>query len=123
MESSGSTSTFQVLICQYFRSTLRSDLIDLSVLQIYSEIRPENYRDNCFVYACIQSGVFTKEEIDYLRSYVQTRKLPNSLIKEIAETMRCHFVVKRIDENKDVNHQMLMFIDTRKIQERRSRRT
>ena len=50
--------------------------------------------------------VFTKEEIDYLRSYVQTRKLPNSLIKEIAETMRCHFVVKRIDENKDVNHQM-----------------
>ena len=88
--------------------------VDLSVLQIYSEIRPENYCDNCFVYACIQSGVFTKEEIDYLRSYVQTRKLPNAMIKEIAETMRCHFIVKRIDENKDVNHQMLMFIDTRK---------
>ena len=88
--------------------------IDLSVLQIYSEIKPEYYRDNCFVHACIQSKVFSKEEIEYLRTYVRTRKLPNSLIKEIAETMKCHFVVKRINENKDVRSQMVIFIDTRK---------
>ena len=88
--------------------------IDLSVLQIYSEIKPKNYRDNCFVYACIRSGVFTKEEIEYLRTYVQTRKLPNTMIKKIAEVMRCHFIIKRIDENKDVSNQMVMHIDTRK---------
>ena len=56
------------------------------------------------MYACIQSGVFTREEIDYLRSYVRTWKLPNAMIKEIAETMRCHFIVKRIDENYEVAH-------------------
>ena len=88
--------------------------IDLSVLQIYSEIKPNYYRDNCFVYACIKSKVFSKEEIEFLRTYVQTRKLPNTLIKEIAETMKCHFVVKRIDENLDIRHQMKMHIDTRK---------
>ena len=88
--------------------------IDLSVLQIYSEIKPNYYRDNCFVYACIKSKVFSKEEIEFLRTYVQTRKLPNTLIKEIAETMKCHFVVKRIDEKLDIRHQMKMHIDTRK---------
>ena len=62
----------------------------------------------------MQSGVFTNEEIDYLRSYVQTRKLPNKLIKDIALTMKCHFVVKRIDENKNVKNQMVMHVDTRK---------
>ena len=66
------------------------------------------------MYACIQSGVFTREEIDYLRSHVRTWKLPNAMRKEIAETMRCHFIVKRIDENYKVAHQMQMYVDTRK---------
>ena len=49
--------------------------IDLSILQTYTEI-PKEHRDSCFVDACIQSNMFTKDEIDYLRSIVRTRKLP-----------------------------------------------
>ena len=90
--------------------------IDLTDFQIYSEINPKNYRDNCFVYACIVSGVFSKEEIDYLRTYVQTRKIPNKLIIEIAKTMKCNFVVRRVDENYDIKHQMRDYINTRKNQ-------
>ena len=70
--------------------------------------------DNCFVHACIQSKLFSKEEIEYLRAYIRTRKLSNSLIKEIAETIKCHFVVKRIDKILDDQHQMKIRIDTRK---------
>ena len=38
--------------------------IDLSTLQIFCDVHPEYYQHNCFVYACIQSGLFTKLEID-----------------------------------------------------------
>ena len=33
--------------------------IDLSIYQIYSDIQVKYYKDNYFVYTCIQSGVFT----------------------------------------------------------------
>ena len=90
--------------------------IDLTDFQLYSEINPKKYRDNCFVYACITSGVFSKEEIDYLRTYVQTRKVPNKLIIEIAKTKKWNFVVRRVDENYDIKHQMRDHINTRKNQ-------
>ena len=32
--------------------------IDLSSFQIFKSIERKNYRDNCFVFACLQSGVF-----------------------------------------------------------------
>ena len=37
------------------------DSLDLTRYQIYNNVNPKNYRDNCFVYACVQSGVFTEE--------------------------------------------------------------
>lgn len=88
--------------------------IDLIPLQIFSSVDKNNYRDNCFVYACIQSGVFTRNEISHLRSIIQTRSLPNNKIIEVAKAFKCNFVVKRIDEKKDIKHQMEMKIDTRK---------
>ena len=33
--------------------------------------------------------------------------------------MKCHFVVKRIDENLDIKHQTLMRIDTRKTMKKK----
>ena len=88
--------------------------IDLSPFQIFRSIERKNYRDNCFVYACIQSRVFTEDEITHLRFHVQTRSIPNNKIMEIAQTFKCHFTVCRIDEKADVRHQQNIKVDTRK---------
>ena len=88
--------------------------IDLTPYQIFSNIDPKNYKDNCFVYACIQSGVFTEDEITHLRFYVQTKSVPNNKILEVAKQFKCNFIVKRIDEKFDIRHQQQIKVDTRK---------
>ena len=72
--------------------------VDLSCLQIFNKVEKDNYNDCCFVYACIQSGIFTEDEIQEMRQIIQTRSLTNNKIKKIAEYFKCNFVVKRIDE-------------------------
>ena len=99
---------------EFFPFTNRSG-VDLSVLQIFDSIKKENYNDSCFVYACIQSGLFSNEEIDYLRSIIRTRKLPQRLIKEVSRTFRTHFTIKYIDENRPLKRQMRIYIDTKKL--------
>ena len=90
------------------------DSLDLTRYQIYNNVNPKNYRDNCFVYACVQSGVFTEEEIHKLRTMMLTRSIPNKKILEIAIEMRCHFIVYKFDEKRDSRHQRQLRIDTRK---------
>lgn len=88
--------------------------LDLSRYQIYHAVDKNNYQDNCFVHACIQSGVFSDDEITKLRNLMQTRSIPNNKILEIAINMRCHFVVYRIDEDRDIKHSKHSSVDTRK---------
>lgn len=40
--------------------------VDLRLLQIFLRLNKKNYKDNCFVYACIQSRIFNDEEINHL---------------------------------------------------------
>ena len=87
--------------------------IDLTDFQIFNSIDSKNYTDNCFVYACIKSGVFTKDEINHLRYTVRTRSIPNNKILDISKQFKCHFIIRRIDESKDIQHQQKMNIDTR----------
>lgn len=87
---------------------------DLSMYQIYWSVSSEKYIDNCFVYACIQSGVFTDIEIEHLRFVIKTRKVPRKIISKLAEMFKCHFVVSSINEKKSVKNQMSTRIDTRK---------
>ena len=90
------------------------DSLDLTRYQIYNSIERKNYRDNCFVYACIQSGVFTEDELHKLRTMMLTRSIPNKKILEIAIQMSCHFVLYKFDDTKDSRHQRQLSIDTRK---------
>ena len=91
------------------------DSLSLTRYQIYDNINKQNYRDNCFVYVCIQSGVFTDEEVYKLRTMMLTRSIPNKKITQIAEQMKCHFVVNKIDEKRDSRHMQQQSIDTRRI--------
>ena len=88
--------------------------VDLSCLQIFKSVNKDNYKDCCFVHSCIQSGVFTNDEINEMREIIQTRSLPTKKIREISERYKCHFIVKRIDETYDNESQQQNGIDTRK---------
>ena len=90
------------------------DSLDLTRYQIYTSIDKKNYRDNCFVYACIQSGVFTEDEIHKLRTIMLTRSIPNKKILDIAIQMKCHFVLYKLDDTRDSRTQKRDSIDTRK---------
>ena len=63
--------------------------VNLERFGIYSEINKKNYKDNCFVQACIESKVLDSTEIDSLRSFIRTRDIPgirlnrNRLIKKL----------------------------------------
>jgi hypothetical protein len=70
--------------------------INLTGLQIFDRIDPTNYKDNCFVYACIMSGQFTDNEIEDLRMHVRTRKV----ILDIADRWDVNFKVYRIREDR-----------------------
>lgn len=93
---------------------IKASKLDLSDFQIFSDVNPKNYKDNCFVFACFKSGLFTSDEITHLRFYVQAKSIPNNKILEIVQAFECNFVVGRIDENFDVRHQQQIKIDTRK---------
>ena len=54
--------------------------IDLTDFQIYNSVDKTNYKDNCFVYACIKSGVFDETEINNLRYIVKTISVPSDKI-------------------------------------------
>ena len=89
--------------------------IDLSALQIFEDIKPEYYRHNCFVYACMQSGVFTQDEIEYMCKLIITRNLPKKDIKHIAQAMECNFKVYNVDETKPLRSQISVDTNTEKI--------
>lgn len=88
--------------------------LDLTVFQIFDKI-PKSYQDTCFVYACIQSGLFTKVEIESLRLMCATRKLPQKYIPEIAVALNCHFKIKKIYEDQPVKSQMRIHVDTTRL--------
>ena len=45
---------------------------------------------------------------------VKTRMIPNNLIYEIAKYFKCHFIIRRINEDYDIINQQQFKIDTRK---------
>ena len=88
--------------------------IDLDVFGIYREIKKSNYKDNCFIKACIESGVFKDKEIEALRSYIRVREVPRAKMRDIANFIKCNFSIIVFDETKDSKHRTNHYMDTRK---------
>ena len=61
--------------------------LDLSPFGIYHNDEEANYNDNCFILAAIQSKLFSSDEIDLMRSMINTRYIPRDDVKFIAETL------------------------------------
>ena len=90
--------------------------VNLERFGIYTEINKKNYKDNCFVQACIESKVLDSTEIDSLRSFIRTRDIPRGKIRQIAEYIKCNFKIKYIDDKKldDSRHYGAYDMDTTK---------
>ena len=75
--------------------------IDLSDFQIYNS-KPKNYKDNCFVYAMLQSGKLNEKEMFQLRSICIGIYLPTNQLKKIAEKFKLFIRIKPIDNIKQM---------------------
>ena len=71
----------------YFPYYNKLNDLDLSMFGIYHNETEADYSDNCFILACINSKLFTNQEIDFMRSMIHTRFIPRDDIKYIAEIM------------------------------------
>ena len=77
----------------------RSDL-DLSVFGIYHNKDEASYSDNCFTIAAINSGLFDKNEIDFIRTLINTRYLPRDELNTIASIMNVRIEVSYCSDRK-----------------------
>lgn len=69
----------------YFPYYNTNQQLDLSIFGIYHNEDEANYNDNCFILAAINSKLFSNEEIDLMRSMINTRYIPRDDVKYIAE--------------------------------------
>ena len=88
--------------------------IDLSALQICS---PDQKCPGCelpsFLYACIQSKMFSDSELQFIHHSIETG-LDVKDLKRLANELKCHFSVKSLDPNvTDHKKQLKTLIDTR----------
>ena len=88
--------------------------IDLEVYGIYNVIKKENYKDNCFIKACAESGVLSSTEIDALRSFIRFREVPRAKIRDISDFIKCNFIIRTMDETKDKTHRIEYYMNTMK---------
>ena len=90
--------------------------VRLEKFGIYSTIKKENYKDSCFVQACIESKVLNDTEIDVLRSIIRTRDVPRGKMRKIADFIKCNFKIIYLNEDKiqDTKHRNDYYMDTTK---------
>ena len=81
---------------------------------MYQYFDSDNYRDSCFIQACIHSGILTAGEINYLKTIMLTRKFPRDMVKDIAKAIKCNFIIQYVDESKPRNRQMVQKLETTK---------
>ena len=68
--------------------------LDLSKFGIYNEINYENYKNNCFIDALINSGKFNEEQIKLIKSSVYTRLISLCYIQEMCDLMKINVTVR-----------------------------
>ena len=79
---------------------LNKSCLNLERYGIYKELNEDNYKDNCLVHALIMSGAMSEEELNTLRSMINTRYVRNKHLKFIAEKFGLVIAVSRWNEEK-----------------------
>ena len=68
--------------------------LDLSQFDIFNVINYDNYKNNCFIDALINSGKFNEEEINLLKSSVYTRLITFDYIQKICDLLNIDITIR-----------------------------
>lgn len=79
---------------------LNKSCLNLERYGIYKELKDEYFKDNCLVHALKMSGAMNEEELNTLRSMINTRYVRNKHLKIIAEKFGLVIAVSRWNEEK-----------------------
>jgi len=77
---------------------LNKTIVDLTRYQIYDHINKNNYKNNCFIFALIQSKLFTDVEINNVKTYVHDRSVPLNKLETIAQLLKTKITVRKDSE-------------------------
>ena len=81
----------------FFPYTLRTGYEILSEYlkryQIYTEIKAENYTDNCFIHCCKLSGIFKEEELVVMRTMIYGQTITTDGIKSLTEAIDFYCII------------------------------
>ena len=86
----------------FFPFTNKLTSIDLSIFGVYHTIDYDNYKNNCFIDALINSHRFNNEELNLIKSSVYTRLVSFEYIQKISDLMNCDITIRipNEDDNK-----------------------
>ena len=81
----------------FFPYTLRTGYEILSEYlkryQIYTEIKAENYTDNCFIHCCKLSGIFKEDELVVMRKMIYGQTITTDGIKSLTEAIDFYCII------------------------------
>lgn len=87
----------------FFPYLNKSD-IDLRKYGIFSSIKDIDINDSCLIQAFKYSNILTEDELKMLISFIKTRYVPQTVLKEIAELFKIHINCMTYYENGKVSH-------------------
>ena len=73
--------------------------LDLSEFAIYNAVDYDNYKNNCFIDALINSHKFTEEQIKLIKSSVYTRLITFEYIQKMCDLMKINITIRIPNEN------------------------
>ena len=68
--------------------------LDLSIFGIFSKLDKNNYKNNCFIQSFINSGLFSKDEINLINNCTNTRVIKVEDLKDISEMLNVQIVIR-----------------------------
>ena len=73
--------------------------LDLSDFAIYNSVNYDNYKNNCFIDALINSHKFSEEQINLIKSSVYTRLITFEYIQKMCDLMKINITIRIPNEN------------------------
>ena len=83
----------------FFPFTNKLKSLDLSQFGVYHSIDFNNYKNNCFIDALINSHKFNEEELKLIKSSIYTRLVSFEYIQKICDLMNCDITIRIPNEN------------------------
>ena len=83
----------------FFRYINKLTSLDLSEFGIYNVVDYDNYKNNCFIDALINSHKFTDEQINLIKSSVYTRLITFDYIQKMCDLMKINITIRIPNEN------------------------